>query len=279
MPSLYQLVNFTKGFAVPYMLKNTLFTLLVVIGVTPAIAQEIDITKVAAEDVEWSEGLIYLASGEKLSGLVKLNTRTGLLAFESGATSRSFTPRNVSAFEFFDVVQNKKRSFISVDYEAFKSTGNNSVASKNQKFTPSTTPQFFEILIEFPSFALLSSIGQMQVKTNTNTPGYYDQTSDSWKQTGLVNHSTTYSQTDRLFIFDADGNISLLVDITDKETDRLIFDSKKTISKNYDNNLLEQYTKPHFEKLKTYAKESKLSFKKKEDLVQVLEYYKKLISN
>lgn len=119
----------------------------------------------------------------------------------------------------------------------------------------------------------------MQIKTGTTTPGFHDPTTNTWTNTGVIIQNTTYSQTERLFIFDDNGNINLLLDITDKETDRMIFDSKKTSIKNRDNDLLEQYTTPHFEKLKAFAKENKLSFKKKDDILKILEYYKQLASH
>lgn len=85
---------------------------------------------------------------------------------------------------------------------------------------------------------------------------------------------TTYSQTETLLIFDADGNITPLLDITSSETDGTFFDTSKTKSKKLDNSAIEKYTAPHFEKLEEYANAQKLSFKRKDDLIKILDYYK-----
>jgi hypothetical protein len=252
-----------------------LFSLIVLLLTEKVFSQVIDVTKMTDADREWSEGTITLTSGEKIKGLLKLNTRTGLLAYENGATSRSFTPRNVLLFEYFDEVLKQKRSFISVTYKADpagKKKGKGS-ASENG------APQFYEILIECKTFALLSSIGRMDVTTKAGTTytgvpasnNFFSQPSGNLDPNQIT---TTYSQVESLFLFDADGNITPLVDITHKEIDGTFYDRQKTKSKKLDSNAIENYTAPHFEKLEEYAREQKLSFKQKDDLIKILDYYK-----
>jgi hypothetical protein len=253
-----------------------LYALLQVLLIEYVPAQNIDISKAVDENTEWSEGTVWLTNGEKLSGLVKFNTKTGLLSFESGSISKSFTPRNVYSFEFFDAVQNKKRNFISVECEIDKPAR----SAKDRNAPTAKAPAFFEILMEFPSFALLSTVDQMQVKTGTSQGiPTYNQTTNTWQNNVIGSAATSYSQTETLLIFDADGNISPILDITNQETDRLFFDSKKTKAKSIDNKVLEKYTSTHFEKLESYAKENKLSFKRKDDLLKILMHYKELTSD
>jgi hypothetical protein len=66
--------------------------------------------------------------------------------------------------------------------------------------------------------------------------------------------------------------------VTNNEFDGLLIDHKKSKAKKLDTDALESYTAPNYEKLKDYAKENKLKFKKKEDLIKILEYYRTLIA-
>lgn len=237
-------------------------------------AQTLDVDRMSESDKEWNEGKVYLTSGETLSGLIKLNTKTGLLAFESGSTSKSFTPRSVISFEYFDAELQVKKSFISVTYKSAATSGKKSKAPASEN----GLPQFYEILIECKDFALLASSSKMNLKMN-QTPGGFTN-NQTGVGIGLNNASTTYSQTESLLIFDAEGVITPLLDIIHSETDQTLFgSSEKTKSKKLDNSAIEKYTKPHFEKLEEFARERKLSFKRKDDLIKILEYYNSISSD
>lgn len=237
--------------------------------------------KAVEEDFEWNQGTVTLTDGSTLTGLIKLNTKTGLLGYESGSTSKSYTARNVIGFSFFDDVENQTRNFISVTYKSTvpKKNGTFAAMKKNREKTISETgtPQFYEILVECKNFALLSTIGQMRVQTNAGSPIGIATTSGV--AVGTTGSSTKYEQTESLLIFDVDGNVIPVLDITNSETDHAIFDSKKTKTKKRDKSVIEEYTETHFEQLEEYAKERKLSFKKKDDLITILEYYKTISSD
>lgn len=237
-------------------------------------AQTLDVDRLSESDKDWNEGKIYLTSGETLTGLVKLNTKTGLLAFESGSTSKSFTPRSVISFEYFDAELQAKKSFISVTYKSESTSGKKSKAPASEN----GLPQFYEILIECKDFALLASSSKMNLKMN-HTPGGYTN-AQTGVGIGLNNSSTTYSQTESLLIFDAEGIITPVLDITHTEIDQTLFgSSEKTKSKKLDNSAIEKYTTPHFEELEEFVRERKLSFKRKDDLIRILEHYNSLSNN
>ena len=263
--------------------KASIYSLFIVLAsffIENAFSQDVDINKATAENSEWSQGTIMLTDGKTITGLIKLNTKTGLLGYESGASSKSFTARNVVNFEFFDAMENRKRSFLSVDYKTLtpKDDGAFAVLKKNKQKTAAemSVPQFFEVLVECEAFALLSTVGQLNVKTSSG--GVMGASPATGAPMFTTPPSTTYSQTETLLIFDADGIVTPLLDITSSETDRLIFDDARTKTKNLDNSVIEKYTTPYFEQLKEYAKERKLSFKKRDDLVQILEHYKSISS-
>ncbi len=75
-------------------------------------SQNVDINRMTAEDSEWNQGTITLTDGKIITGLVRLNTKTGLLGYESGASSKSFIARNALGFEYFDAVEIRKRRFL-----------------------------------------------------------------------------------------------------------------------------------------------------------------------
>ena len=241
---------------------------------------EVDYSRIADNYVEWNEGTIFLMDGKKLSGLIKYNSKTGLLAFESGAVSKSFTARTVLSFTFFDAALNKIRNFISVEYQNLDVQDNSSLNPLKSKGAVELRPvsQFFEVLYEAKSFALLSASSSVQVKTREPVMGgAYNPTVPGTPMIPLP-AATTYSQTEMLFIFDDEGNIKKWIEITNKESDAFLFDTKKTKRKTVEKDILEDYTAPHYESLKEYAKQNKLSFKKKEDILNILDYYKSLIS-
>jgi hypothetical protein len=246
---------------------------------TPAlgqIGQTVDVTKAIVEESEWSEGTVFLKNGNQLVGLLRLNTKTGLLAFESGATSKTFNPRTAIGFEFFDAVQVKKRSFISADYENPTPPKNNPFSSEKGTQLAAKVPQFFELLMEFSSFVLLSTFSQVQIESKTIYPYNNGVTS----QNTMIDPSTTYSQSETIFIMDQNQKLLPVLQVTNREVDSWLIDSKKSKSKNIDDeNVLETFTAPHFHELEKYAKENKLSFKKKVDLFKILEYYKTLTAN
>jgi len=50
---------------------------------------------------EWGAGSIILINGKELNGLVKYNDVQGIVSFDGGNQSKSFTARNILGFELF----------------------------------------------------------------------------------------------------------------------------------------------------------------------------------
>ena len=87
--------------------------------------------------------------GSEAKGLLKYNDKNGLLSYENGSDSRTFTARNVVGFEFFDEGMRKQRIFYSFPYED---------SQNNIK-----RPLFFEVIKEFESFAVLSKVDPLEI--------------------------------------------------------------------------------------------------------------------
>src|SRR3712207_3418164 len=62
----------------------------------------------------WNEGSIMLKNGTELKGVLNYNDKTGVLSFENGADTWSFTSQSVLGFEFFDQSAQRQRVFYSL---------------------------------------------------------------------------------------------------------------------------------------------------------------------
>lgn len=191
-------------------------------------------------DLEWGEGSILLNDGTELKGLIKYNDRAGILSFESGATSRSFTSRRVSGFEFYDEREKKQRIFYSIIYED---------AETNAK-----SPLFFELIKDLKTFAVITKTDRVKIEAKSSGGG-------PSANGGYVGVSTTYSasQLQTIYFMDSQGNIVPYMKATKKKLDT-------------------NRPKPMYSKLEKYADDNKLDFDEKEDFFKILDYYETLIN-
>lgn len=257
--------------------RSIYFVFIVLASLLPgnADAQVLDVNKAVTEDTELSAGTVTLTDGSTLAGKLKLNTKTGLLIYEDGTISKTFNARNVLGFSYFDKGEIKTRNFLSIAYKRDKPKNDKPLAVVNSKMREKSVPEmatpiFCEIQVECKTFALLSTVGQMnvtQVKIDPASP-----------LTPTL-PSTTYTQTETALIIDEKGVVTPILDVTHSETERLLIDEQQTKNKKRNKSVLEEYTTVYYEQLKEYAKERKLSFKKIEDLVKILEHYKSLEMN
>jgi hypothetical protein len=242
-----------------------------------ALAQGINIDKVTIDDIEWNEGTVTLTDGTKITGMLKLNTKTGLLAYENGATSRSFSPRNVLTFSYFDAAEKRQRNFLSVSYKRSKPKKDGlltAMQTDRQKTNSEMgVPQFFEILVDCKTFALVTNIGRLSIRQVTGSYVTQPANGSIPATSAYTPPSTTYSQNEIILILSEDGTTDVVLDITYTEVDRLIFDSKNSKGK-LDEAVIETYTAPFYKQLREYAKENSLKFKDRDDLIRIFEYYK-----
>ena len=227
--------------------------------------KEIDLVSLVPDNVGWCKGSILLNDGTELKGSMKYNDKIGVLTFQEGSDSRALTPRAVSGFEFWNDITQKQRVFYTFPYE-----------DPQAGFEK---PQFFEVMKEFKSFAVLSKVDPVVAERKDITvPGTPDPATGNL---GASRYGGTYSemsQTETIFIMDIKGNIKPYVKIIDKEDSHLFYDASKTKNKMLDEDLLEDHTGNLYSKLQVYAKENKLMFNRKPDLVQILNYYAQLLA-
>src|SRR5687767_8909199 len=79
-------------------------------------AQDVVTNKLLENAHDWHDGSVMTADGIELHGVLKFNDNIGLLSYESGNISKTFTPKSVAGFEFFDEASNKQRIFYSLPY-------------------------------------------------------------------------------------------------------------------------------------------------------------------
>lgn len=217
-----------------------------------------------AENIgEWYEGSIMLANGNEIQGLIKFNENTGVLSYESGSVSKSFTPKNVAGFEFFDDALNKQKVFYSLEY-----------------IDPQTdVPRklFFEVIKEFKSFAVLSKVDPIIIEQKINSGNSLRMPAGASNGTAFA--APEVSQTETIYFMSDKGKIDPYLQIIEKEREGSLFDKRKTKNKFIKDELLEQYTGSYFNRLNDFAKDNDLSLKRKKDLIRILEYYEELIAH
>jgi hypothetical protein len=225
-----------------------------------------DIT-VLGHDIEWSEGKITLTSGESIKGVVRYNSKSGVLGFDDGKGAQVFTPRTVLTFEYFDAIRDQDRKFYSLEVEDAKGI---------------KRPQFFEVIKELQNFAVISTENPLQLKIKQTWDPFYASFLNMYGVNPNNNpyvSKTVAQQIEILYLIDMEGDINPYLLITYEELPRsFAFETKsKNKSKLVGENTLKELIGTHYSELKTFAKTGKLSFADKEDFLKILDYYEELV--
>jgi TonB family protein len=217
-------------------------------------------SSLSPENIDWNEGSILLSDGRELKGNLKYNDKNGVLMYQNGSGSDSFTPRSAAGFEFWDGAAGKQRVFFTFPY-ADKAV---------------TKHFFFEVIKEFKSFAVLAKTDPIDLDERSTPGSIYDSKTNTFSDISLTTFSTQVSQSETIYLMDAkDGAIKPYVKIVDKDIDDTY--SVKTRNWMIDEDLLKIYTGTLYQKLLAYAEENKLRFSRKWDLIRILEYYSSLL--
>jgi hypothetical protein len=196
-------------------------------------------------------GNVLLADGTELSGQIVFNDTDGIVRLYNNDECRSFTSKNVHKFEFYVKEIGRYRVFYSLEFD-----------------DPSSgikEPLFFEILKELKDFIVLMKIERMRATTR-NALG---QEVDPWLTDRIHGTSSIYLKQTRIIYF---------MDSHSKFEPYVKIDHNKRWNKYIDNSVFKKYTGYHYPALVQYAKNNKLSFKRKDDLIAILDEYEHLIS-
>lgn len=255
------------------------FTLQIMLSLSAeTLAQKVKADRLIDSTAVWSKGYVELEDGQKLHGMIRYNKMTSLLQFENGDISKSLTPSTVLRFNFYDSSQHKMRKFISYGFESIKSRIDSIAQARGLK-PVKVQRKFFEILMEFPTFAVLHSVGPINVLMQGGSIGHFSFITGMWNASNIKPPSTTYSQREALYIFDKRGRVQPLLLSYHSERDGLLIDGKTTRSfAKMTDVIIQQYTE-HFYQIDDWAYENKLSFEKTEDVLKMFEYYRTLIKD
>jgi hypothetical protein len=206
-----------------------------------------------ATDNEWTEGSILLNDGKELKGLVRFDDRLGIVNYINGDDSRSFTPRRVAAFEFYDAVKARQRIYYSLEYED---------AANNSK-----QPLFFEVLKDFKSFAVMSKVDPIKVEDRTTrTPGF--PSSNGVTTPGYSATVTVISQTETIYFLSENGDIEPYIQVI-----RKVINRERKKNKFVDRDVIEKYfTAAELESMHKFAEEKDLDFRVKDDFITILDF-------
>jgi hypothetical protein len=231
-----------------------------------ACGQDVLVESALPLSLEWSNGSILTNDGTELKGLLKYNDKSGLLFYENGKDTKTLTARKVVGFEFFDQKIGKQRVFYSFPYEDSK----NNV----KRFL------FFEAVKAFERFAVLSKVDPIEIdQSPVSPPARIDPATNTVARGPNWGPTTEISQTETIYLMDTEGSIKPYLKIIATEVDGVFYDISKTKNKMIDEDLLEEFIGlDKNKKLVVYAKENKLSFKRKSDLIKILRYYSELLN-
>jgi len=204
-------------------------------------------------------GKLILADGTELPGRIVFNDNDGIFTLFNGEASQSFNSRSIAQARFFDREAGRDRLFYSLEY--------------TDPQTGLTDTEFFEVLKELDSFVVLVRIDRL--KTVARKSLLTPRTSPM-----LVDRSARQSvQTQTVFFLDEQGNFEPYMNIVEKEVGDDLWDNNVTNTRIINAGLFKKYTDPYFKTLVEYAKENFLSFKRKSEIITILEEYERLSGN
>lgn len=216
---------------------------------------------------EWNEGTVTLKNETVLKGLVRYNDREDYVSFNDGENIRVFTAHSLLHMVFFDANTNKTRTLYSFPF-----------SEETERAADDNRYYIFEVLKEFKEFAILLRTNPIALKTRRTTTG--PAIGMNGVMTGFNTNSASYTevtQEETVYILEGDGTIKPYLQFKYREdgTRSLITGKdRKTKTKIKDKDLLADFVgQAAYEKIVAYAETQKLSFKKKDDFLAILNYY------
>lgn len=213
-------------------------------------------------DSRWNTGSISFSNGNQLNGWVKYNDKLRIVSYQpynDKNISRVFREDDITRVELYDEHSVKPRKLYSL---AFKNS-----ATGNEEIL------LFEVLKEFKNFAVLSRRDPVNASNKKHRgsligPIY----AFPFKCSSNNNGAPFTFQIETIYVVNDHGDWDTFF----KESVRTgKFAPKSKVVKK---DLLRSYiSAPHFDQLKSYARENRLKLSRKEDLVKVLDYYDSLL--
>lgn len=216
-------------------------------------------SKIVRYDTAARAGKVVLIDGSEITGKIVFNDNDGIVIVHvDDNDTKSFNAKRLTSFEFYVSDLNRLRRFYCMEFPD-PETGLKNV-------------EFFEVLKEFESFAVLSKIDRLTSVTPFNIAGTHQPKSVTDRKDLKI------AQTETIYFVNSDGLFEPYLGLEIQERDGDIVDThgkRKWLIKSA---LFKKYTDQHYDVLADYAKQNKLSFKDKEDIIKILNEYERLIS-
>jgi hypothetical protein len=210
-------------------------------------------------EVVWRYGNVTLGDGTVIKGQISFNDNTGIVSVKQDEDNvRYFTAKNVASFYFYDQKAMRDRNFYVMEY-----TEPDEGVSRYC---------FFEVLKEFKSFAVLAKIDPIATKVTGRAKLAQPNANRPQKQ-------VVATQTETIFFMTDQGDIQPYLKIIEKEVEGEWWDSNRTKNQFVNKDLFEKFTRAFYKDLVAFAEEHQLSFKRKSDLVKILDHYQELLEN
>lgn len=209
-------------------------------------------------ETPWTTGEVTLNDGAQFKGVIKYNEQIGSITYK------------------VDSLAKESRTFAEEDIVTLSL--NNEFGSLRRFYSfPVKNPEnkevilLFEVVKEFKNWAVLSRKEGIRVLRKKGEQQY-----DLLTGTSSPNTSAKISQTEYFYIMDEQGAINYFFVSEDQESDGL-FASQNSRSKMVDEELFMSMMEPFTSQVESYAKKNKLKSNRKEDLLQILDYYESLV--
>lgn len=209
------------------------------------------------------KGRIFLSDGTEETGIISYNDATAVVSFLSDTRSGTYNARNLSGFEFFDDSLRQTRTFFSMEYE--------------MRDGGSKTSQFFEIVRQYKNFAVIIKTDPVSIRKRT---GVVEATifSDFERTRVVVSNAMT------VYFINEDLNVRPYLEVSSKEVSHInklwgwdIFAGESTRTRILDHDLPKKLMGIHYKKVVAFMRERKLFWDRKDDLIEILDYYDSLV--
>lgn len=211
-------------------------------------------------DASFYDGTVLLTDGTELEGKITFNDNEGIVSLVKEDDSKSFTSRDIVKFEFYNQELGRYKTFYSLEY--------------SDPETGVKDYEFFEVLKELDSFAVLAKIDRIKTVVRSGLASPY--LSGMPASTTMSRRSNKVIQTQTVFFVSDKGDFEPYLKITEKELQGNLLDWDEKHTHYINGTLFEKYTGRHFKELATYAKEKGLSFKRKTDIILILDKYEEI---
>jgi hypothetical protein len=211
---------------------------------------------------EWYEGIVVLDNGQILRGIIKYNARNEVLSYESGQFSKSFAPKHVTAFQFTDDATGCQRVFYSIPFEDSR----NNIERKI----------FFEHILDAGDFMVLSKVSPLRLEKKEYNPPAFIPIAGSITGGKYYGYPTAFNSSETLFFMTKQGMITPYLETSEREIDGVFFDRTRKRNKILNRDILKHLTKPYYTQLISFAKKENLLLNSKDDVIRILNHYKKL---